>query len=339
MVDSRAIRPAPSRPVAQASDLAAPSTVRGIERRTMSRRASWMVAVSMLVFQLGIALAQPYVEEGYVPVAEGVALYYVKYGQGAPDLIVSNAVYTAVPLAGLADGRTVVFFDTRGRGLSTPVRDGALLGAEEEIHDYGRVQDHFGAERVAVLGWSLWGNFAQVYAARNPDRVSSVVAFGPSAPALRPYASMPPLSPGPNVARLNQYLQSADEDADPYELCLGAKEILMPSQVADDSILTDLNRKLCALPNERDDNIGFILGELFRSLGDWNWLDAFAEIDVPVLIVHGDQDTVIPEGVEANVQALADGDLVVTEDSGHMGFIEHPERYVRVVDEFLDSHR
>lgn len=301
----------------------------------MTRSVSRILVMTLLTIGLAASLAQPSIEDGYIPVGDGLSLYYVKYGEGIPDVIVSSQIYTSVPLAGLADGRTVVFYDTRGRGFSTPVREGASLGAEEEIADYGRVQDHFGAEQVAVVGWSLWGNFAQVYAARNPERVTAVVALGPAAPALRPFASMPPLRPGPNVARLNQYLQSAAEDADPYDVCLGAKDILMPSQVANAAVLTDLNPRLCALPNERDDNIGFVLAEIFRSLGDWNWLDEFARIDVPVLVVHGDQDTVIAEGVEANIEAVPDAQLVVTENAGHMGFIEHPDEYVRVVAGFL----
>lgn len=303
----------------------------------MIPRVPWKVVTLLFWTCIAAAMAQTTVEEGYIPVADGVELYYVKYGAGIPDLIVSSQIYTSVPLSGLADGRTVVFYDTRGRGFSTPVRDGSMLGAEQEISDYGRVQDHFGADTVAIMGWSLWGNFAQVYAARNPGRVSSVVAFGPAAPALQPYASMAPLSPGPDIAELNRYMQAVPEGADPWEVCLGTKDILMPSQVADTSVLPSLNQKLCALANERDDNIGFTLGEIFGSMGEWNWLEEFAMIDVPVLVIHGDQDTVVPEGIDANVEAISDAQVAIVANAGHMGFIERPGEYVRLVGEFLDS--
>ena len=303
----------------------------------MHHRALATVVLSFVAWIATCALAQVVVEEGYIPVADGVDLYYVKVGEGVPPPPPPPPIYTGVPLSALADDRTVVFFDNRGRGLSTPVSEPSQLWIDEQIADFGRVQDHFQAESVAVLGWSIWGTAAQVYAARNPGRVSAVIAFGPAPPARRPFAFMDPLSPFPDFRALNSYLRSAPDDADPFEVCLGAKDIAMPSQVVDTSVLPDINKKLCAIPNERDDNIMFINQQLGNSLGDWNYLDELNTLGAPLLIIHGDADTVVPEAIAANVEAVPDARAVVVADAGHMGFVEHPDHYVRLVDAFLDS--
>lgn len=303
----------------------------------MPQRTPLKIALSVLAMVFASSFAQPVVEEGYIPVGDGVELYYVKYGAGLPDLIVASHIYTGVPLSGLAEDRTVVFFDNRGRGLSTPVDDASVLWIDEQIADFGRVQDFFGAATVAVLGWSIWGTAAQVYAARSPERVSGVIALGPAPPSRRPYAFMDPLSPFPDFRALNAYLLSVPDDADPFEACLGAKDIAMPSQVVDTSVLPDVNKKLCALPNERDDNILFVNQQIGNSLGDWNFLDEYSAIRAPVLLIHGDADTVVPEAIAANAEAVPDARVVVVANAGHMGFVEHPGEYTRLVDAFLET--
>ncbi len=312
-------------------------------RWSLATRAGGAFAALMAVLVaalLGGAAAQG-IEEGYIPVGDGVALYYQKHGDGPPDLIVTNQISAAVPLSALAGAWTVVFYDTRGRGLSTPVRDPELLGIEHEIADIAAVHDHFGAEPATILGWSLWGGFAQLYAARHPDRVRGVIAFGPIEPAADPYAQMEMLKPGPDFDALEAYLASVPDDMPGYEACLGAYDIINASQVSDASahLIPDLNRKICALPSEWDDNVLFTVLPIFESMGDWNWLDELSTVQAPVLIVHGDQDTVVPAGIDANVDALPDARVVVVQDSGHMGFVEHPERYVEIVDTFLATLR
>ncbi|MDZ7801801.1 MAG: alpha/beta hydrolase [Trueperaceae bacterium] len=303
----------------------------------MVRARAKAFACILAAFFATWVVAQTPIEEGFVSVGDDVRLFYVKYGSGAPDLIVSNHLYAARPLATLAEGRTVVFYDTRGRGFSTPIHDAALLGMEHEIADFGRVQDHFGVERVSVLGWSLWGAFAQRYAVRNPDRVASVIALSPIEPAAEPFGAMEMLSPGPDFDAVEAYLASTAEDIDPFDLCVGIADIINASQVADDSVLDVLNAKACALPNEYDANIEFTLGTIFGSMGDWDWLEEFRAIDVPLLIVHGDQDTIVPEGIAANAEAAQNARVVEVAQAGHMGFIERPAAYADAIDAFLDE--
>lgn len=303
--------------------------------RGTTRTFAWLAALLLAA----CAAAQAPIEEGYVPVGDGVELYYRKYGAGAPELIVTNQTMAAVPLSPLAEGRTVVFYDTRGRGLSSVIDDPSLQGMAHEIADIGAVQDHFGGEPAVVLGWSLWGGFAQLYAARNPGKVLGVIAFGPIELAAEPFAGMPMLKAGPDFEALEAYWASLPEDASGYERCLGAYEIINASQLSDASmdLLPELNLRTCALWTEWDGNVMNAVGPLFESMGAWDWRDEVTGLQVPLLIVHGDQDTVIPEAIDANASLVADAEVVEVENAGHLGFVEHPERYVEILAAYLDG--
>ena len=61
------------------------------------------------------------------------------------------------------------------------------------------------------------------------------------------------------------------------------------------------------------------------------------EVPQPVLVINGRHDRVCP--IEASIAMGAElphGELVVLENSGHMGFVEENERYLSAVRDFLD---
>ena len=65
---------------------------------------------------------------------------------------------------------------------------------------------------------------------------------------------------------------------------------------------------------------------------------ALAKVDVPALVVTGRDDKLVPLAAEELVaSAMGNARLVVLEDSGHCPFLEEPERFNQVVDEFVES--
>ena len=62
----------------------------------------------------------------------------------------------------------------------------------------------------------------------------------------------------------------------------------------------------------------------------------FPEIEVTVLLVSGEHDEVRPQLVAAMHERLRHGERVLFEDSSHMPHIEEPERFLEVVEEFLE---
>ena len=72
------------------------------------------------------------------------------------------------------------------------------------------------------------------------------------------------------------------------------------------------------------------------TIRDFDITDRLAEIDVPVLLVSGAHDEVRPAVVAAMDERLRHGSWVLFEDSSHMPHIEEPERFLAVVEEFLE---
>ena len=124
----------------------------------------------------------PVVIEGYVDAGDGVQLWFQRLGDSADPLIVLHGgpgltlKYLADDLSPLARDRSVIFYDQRGAGRSTLVADAAALDAERFADDLEAVRQHFGLERVTLVGHSWGAGVAALYAMRYPDRVSRIGA-------------------------------------------------------------------------------------------------------------------------------------------------------------------
>jgi pimeloyl-ACP methyl ester carboxylesterase len=81
-------------------------------------------------------------------------------------------------------------------------------------------------------------------------------------------------------------------------------------------------------------------GDAMVSLTGYDFLDRLAEIDDPTLIVWGRDDLVVPasdsDGYEGRI---ADAELHVFEDCGHVPMAERPVRFNRLLGEFIERPR
>jgi L-proline amide hydrolase len=71
-------------------------------------------------------------------------------------------------------------------------------------------------------------------------------------------------------------------------------------------------------------------------LREWNITDRLHEIDVPVLLISGEHDEVRPDVVRAIDERVPNSEWVMFEDASHTPHLEQPERFLRVVEEFLE---
>ena len=139
----------------------------------MIRRCIGQVAVAAV-------LASPSAPQGeYVTTEDGVRLHYHVVGSGSPVVIVPGGLFLERDFAHLAHGRTIVFYDMRGRGRSDRVKDSTRISIGHDVRDLEAVRQKIGAERVALIGWSYLGMMVMRYAAEHPDRVGRVIQIGP----------------------------------------------------------------------------------------------------------------------------------------------------------------
>jgi pimeloyl-ACP methyl ester carboxylesterase len=83
------------------------------------------------------------------------------------------------------------------------------------------------------------------------------------------------------------------------------------------------------------DKPGFV--PALEALLGYSLRDKLERIEIPVLIVWGENDMLVPIGDAARYERLigANAEKVVFEDTGHMAMLERPDRFNRVLDSFL----
>jgi len=94
----------------------------------------------------------------------------------------SLAWYAWVPL--LARRFRVVRPDMRGYGASTPMPRDFAWSLDVIIDDYARLMDALGVRRFHLVGAKIGGVVARAFAARRPERVTTLTVIG-SPPPLR----------------------------------------------------------------------------------------------------------------------------------------------------------
>lgn len=230
----------------------------------------------------------------------------------------------------LADRFRVVVFDARGCGLSEGV---APYSHAQWAADLEGIRQWIGAEKIVVAGGSYGGFISLEYAVRYPDHVTAIVLRDTSAD-------------GSN-------LQLAFENARQQTRI----EINWPNfnrywsgNVRDDAELKALWAELIPLYDfEYDEakstaavDAGFYRHESHNACFQENFpiydlKPQLPSITVPTLVTVGRGDWITPVSASETIARLIPGaELVIFEKSGHSPQTEEPEKFQRVMREFLD---
>lgn len=281
----------------------------------------------------------------WIPVGDGVELYAEVRGAGPDTVVVPLAVWLAPVLEPLGEGRTLILYDMRGRGRSTPVEDPALLGLARDLEDLDAVRGHYGVSRTALIGFSYLGAMTALYAAEHPERVTRLVQVGPmpprsDAPYLR-QRDLGELLGRDAVARLESLRSDGVPERDPLAYCRAFWEVYAPLYVGSQASVAEAIRQAeatCAHPNERPPAFLRTLGHVVGHLGPYDWRSSAAAIRSPTLVIHGTADRAAPveggrEWADANPRAR----FLPIEGAGHFVWIDRAPALLSAVDRFLDE--
>jgi len=214
------------------------------------------------------------------------------------------------------DDRLDAFRARTGVDLYGPDGQVALLDAllDTLLDADGAGPDGTGADGAArpvvLVGHSAGGTLAAEYALRRPERLAGIVLVAPAVlttggtPAwLRPVLTLPPVARGgPFVARL----------------AASGSDQLLEASWHDPARVTDAMRAEYAAPQAvRDWERG--LWELVRAPGTFDIAERPEAVTVPVLLVTGDDDRVVPTDDTRELATLIAGsELIVLERVGHI---------------------
>ncbi|BBH69860.1 hydrolase [Actinoplanes sp. OR16] len=123
------------------------------------------------------------------PSYDGLHLFFDEKGEGPPLVVLAGGPGTDArylgDLGGLSATRRLVLLDARAAGRSGVPDDRDTVSFTEQAHDVEHLRRHLGLERLDVLAHSAGCLTAQEYAAAYPGRVRRLILVTPVGRAAR----------------------------------------------------------------------------------------------------------------------------------------------------------
>jgi pimeloyl-ACP methyl ester carboxylesterase len=229
-------------------------------------------------------------------------------------------------------GVCVVTHDRAGYGRSTRRHGRSVADA---VDDVIAIADELGFDRFGVTGGSGGGPHALACAALRPDRVVRATSSVGEAPCGDGGLEHDEWVEGMDPENVKEFgLALAGEQAalteyvEAQQAQVEARVAVDPSTVLDDYDLSDSDRAQLARPEVMQ-----ILREAtaewaFNGVGGWvdddlaftrPWGFDVSNIAVPVLIIYGSADVLVPPGHGGWLAAHVPGCIVKIEEGGHLG--------------------
>ena len=244
------------------------------------------------------------------------------------------------PLAGLARGRRVVFYDQLGCGRSPYPEDPSMWTVELFVEELGAVRDALGLDHIHLFGSSWGGMLAMEYALTQPPGLESlVIASSPASMTqwVEEAGRLRAELPQEVQDTLTRHEEAGTTDDPAYEeACMAFYErhvcrvVPFPDYV---------QRSFDQMPNQVYLTMnGPSEFHVVGTLRTWDIRDRLGEIAVPTLVTSGRHDEATPLIAETVQRGIPGAEWVVFEDSSHLAHAEEAERYLEVVGAFLSRN-
>jgi proline iminopeptidase len=284
-------------------------------------------------------------DEGFIAVAGGKVWYKIIGAERKKTPVIllhggpgfpSNYLK---PLKALASDRPVIFYDQLGCGRSDKPEDTTLWNVKRFSDELSTIRSELGLKRIHLYAHS-WGTMlAAEYLATHPKGIESIIFASP-------------------IFSTTQHLQNVNE-----------LKLSLPSNVKDTLLFRERNgtinsqayqraygeyviRHWCRIypfPDEINESSAHFGNTVFKTmwgqyefycpgnLKDFERTAELIKIKVPTLFTCGRYDVITPESTAGYSEKVKGSELVVFENSAHMTMNEEPERYVKVIREFLNK--
>ena len=312
------------------------------------------VATSAVVSVALVAPAAGAQTSGYVTTSDNARLFYKIIGRG-PDTLIAihggpgmdlESIYG--DFTALGARHVVIFYDQRGGGKSELPVDTMRLVAPRQIQDLDELRQHFKLAKVTLVAHSYGPLLAASYALAHPDAVTRMVFFGPVPPYRGDFSAR-------YGTALNARLDSAQRAAmrtasrtqnDPASSEVIARQAcrdywalgLRPRLAEPDRTLKLVKSDICG-----SDIVGIQYGNrignrvIMGSFGDWDLRPKLRTLNTPLLVVHGEMETIPMDMVEAWATSMPHATLLKVPNAAHFAYAEHPELVWPAVEKFLSG--
>lgn len=247
------------------------------------------------------------------------------FGKGKPIVLVHGwAMHSGIWrdfAEQLAQNYQVTCIDLPGHGRSEKIAAFTL----EQVS--GALVDAVTDESSCWLGWSLGASVVLDIAKRFPVRVNSLVLL-----AGNPSFTQTERWPGMKVGLLDAFAGQLNED------CQATLLRFLSLQVKGLPDYKTLSKTLkaavleCAAPGNETLQGGLEI------LKHSDLRPVLSHTSVPVSVILGTHDTLVPVNAGQNMQELAPGiTLNIIDKAGHVPFLSHPQEVLAIISRFMDE--
>jgi len=293
-------------------------------------------------------------QEGFVD-SHGALIYYMSVGHGTPLVIVHGGPgathdYFLPYLLPLMRTNRLVFIDERGSGKSSKLEDTRQYTISSMVEDIETVRQALALGKISLLGHSYGGALAQAYALKYQQNLSHLILGSTFASTKKLNAVL---------AKMKAEMSAQDrERIDALESAglYGKGELWEHGRYPEEyaKLAWGIGYFPYLYENHPDpsydplaSNTGTawdVYREMWGSHGEFvvdgnltevEYLDKLPQIKVPTLIIVGDHDECDPKMSEEMHAKIAGSKLVVLPKSGHMTFVDQPDKFVQIVRDFV----
>ena len=285
------------------------------------------------------------VRDGYLAGAGGVQLYYKILGTGPDTTVVVHGGpgmsmgYLDRDLAPQAHGRTIIFYDQRGGGKSQLIADPAQLSFEHHLADLEAVRQHFGLQRMTLVGHSWGGLLAGFYAREHADRLEKLVLLNPAPLSAAGWAEFEAVvaarADAATNARIGEIVGLWFSGQVNQTLCEEFITLRFSTYFADRANMANLRGGWCDVTDAVAAGLLPTHLTILGSLGGWDLSAQLSHVSVPTLVVHGTADAVPFASSQAFAAAIPGAQLWVMENVGHFPWMEAPVDFFTGLNTFL----
>ena len=260
-------------------------------------------------------------KSGYAPV-NGIELYYEIYGTGQPLILLHGGLGGILMfdpiLATLADDRQVIGVELQAHAHTADID--RPMSREAMADDVAGLMTYLGLDKADVLGYSLGGLVAQQIAIRHPEVVRKLIVI--SSPFKR-----------------NGF----------YPGVLEAMAQLGP-ELADMMKPSPIYQYYARVAPRPDDWATLItkVGNMLRN--DYDWSEDIAQLEMPVLLVCADADSMSPahmaeffgllgggqQDAGLDGSGISNSQLAILPGMTHYNILEYPD-LSGIITRFLDK--
>jgi pimeloyl-ACP methyl ester carboxylesterase/UDP:flavonoid glycosyltransferase YjiC (YdhE family) len=279
-------------------------------------------------------------ESGYV-VNAGVRIHYEVHGTGHPTILllptwaIVDSRHWKMQVPFLARDHRVVTFDPRGNGRSDRPKDTAAYAEAVFASDIRAVLDATGTERAVLAGFCTGFIWALLFAAEHPQRVTGLVAIGPTLPIPPPdpwdrdgHSFDDVLDTAEGWAKENRHYWRRD--------WRGYVEFFM-SQITTEPHSTKPYDDLVEWGMQTDAETMLYDADAPGQIADEaEAVRLCRSLTCPVLVIGGDQDKIVPPDRTRRIAELTNAELLVVEGGGHAPHVRYPVAVNHAIRDFVD---